>query len=137
MTRGVRFLLDTNIVSSLLRDPDGAVARRLADEGVASAAVDAIVACELRFGVAKSGSHRLAERVTVVLEHLPTLPVEASVAAHYAAIRLALERAGTPIGPNDLIIAAQARARGLTLVTDNVRELSRVPGLAVENWLAG
>ncbi|MHB1292986.1 MAG: PIN domain-containing protein, partial [Sulfuricella sp.] len=64
------------------------------------------------------------------------LPLETPVEEHYADIRNKLERAGTPIGPNDLLIASHARALGLTLVTDNVREFSRVPGLAVENWLA-
>ncbi len=131
----LRFLLDTNIVSSLVCDPSGAVARRLDIEGIAAVAIDTVVACELRFGVAKSGSRRLAERVDLVLEGLPVLALEPPGDIHYAAIRLSLERAGTPIGPNDLLIAAHARARRLTLVTDNVRELGRVPGLAVENWL--
>jgi len=69
------------------------------------------------------------------LQELPVLPLEPPVDEHSAEIRVALERAGTPIGPNDLLIAAQARALGLTLVTGNVREFSRVPGLLVENWL--
>jgi tRNA(fMet)-specific endonuclease VapC len=71
-----------------------------------------------------------------VLEQVAILPMEPPVEEHYADIRHTLERAGTPIGPNDLLIAAHARALGLTLVTDNVREFSRVPGLLVENWLA-
>lgn len=66
---------------------------------------------------------------------MPILPLEAPADEYYGAIRHQLERAGTPIGPNDLLIAAHARALGLTLVTDNVREFTRVPQLSVENWL--
>jgi tRNA(fMet)-specific endonuclease VapC len=63
-------------------------------------------------------------------------PLDATVSGHYACIRAALERQGTPIGGNDLWIAAQALALGAMLVTDNVKEFGRVPGLVVENWLA-
>lgn len=64
-----------------------------------------------------------------------TLPLDDAVISHYCATRLALERIGKPIGPNDLFIAAHALALDLPLVTDNLREFSRVPGLRVENWL--
>ena len=95
-----------------------------------------IVAGELRFGARKRGSERLTERVEQLLEVIPVLPLDAEVDHHYASIRLALEQAGTPIGPNDLWIAAQARAAGLCLVTDNIGEFGRVVDLRVENWLA-
>jgi len=130
-----RYLLDTNIVSDLVRHPAGAVMQRIARLGAEQVCISIIVACEVRFGAAKSGSQRLARQVELVLGQLESLPLEAPVEEHYADIRNVLERAGTPIGPNDLLIAAHARALGLTLVTDNVREFSRVPGLAVENWL--
>jgi tRNA(fMet)-specific endonuclease VapC len=133
---GPRYLLDTNIVSDLARHPDGRVVQRIAAVGVERIGISIIVACELRFGVTKSGSQRLARHVNLVLEQVVILPMEPPVEEHYADIRNTLERAGTPIGPNDLLIAAHARALGLTLVTDNVREFSRVPGLRVENWLA-
>jgi tRNA(fMet)-specific endonuclease VapC len=133
---GLRYLLDTNMVSDLARHPDGRVVRRIAAVGVERIGISIIVACELRFGVIKSGSQRLARHVNLVLEQVAILPLEPPVEEHYADIRNTLERAGTPIGPNDLLIAAHARALGLTLVTDNVREFSRVPGLRVENWLA-
>lgn len=93
------------------------------------------VACELRFGVAESGSARLARQLDRVMALLEALPLDAPVEHRYAEIRRHLERAGTPIGPNDLLLAAQALALGLTLVTDNAREFTRLPGLAIENWL--
>ena len=133
----LRYLLDTNIVSDLMRRPQGRVAQRLTAVGIETVAVSIVVACELRFGLAKSGAHRLAQHLEVILDQIPALPLEAPVEQHYADIRSTLERAGTPIGPNDLLIAAHARALGLVLVTDNGREFARVPGLMVENWLDG
>ncbi len=133
---GPRYLLDTNIVSDLVRHPGGRVMQRTAAVGVEQIGISIIVACEMRFGAMKSGSQRLAQRVKLVLDQIATFPMESPVEEHYAEIRDTLERAGTPIGPNDLLIAAHARSLGLTLVTNNVREFSRVPGLLVENWLA-
>ncbi len=132
----VRYLLDTNIVSDLMRHPRGPVVQRLAREGLEQIAISIVVACELRFGVARMPGHRLAQRLQLVLERLPVLPLDAPAEIHYADIRHVLERAGTPIGPNDLLIAAHARALDATLVTDNVREFARVPGLKIENWLS-
>jgi len=80
-------------------------------------------------------STRLAARLATVLEALEVLPLESPVDVVYGALRTELETAGTPIGANDLLIAAHALALGHTLVTENVREFSRVKGLAVENWL--
>ena len=94
-----------------------------------------IVACELRYGAAKKGSDRLSSRVAALLEQLTLLPLAAGTDREYALIRDRLERAGNPIGPNDLLIAAHARALGLTLVTANVGEFARVTGLEVQNWL--
>lgn len=133
---GPRYLLDTNIVSDLVRHPGGSVMQRIAAIGVEQIGISIIVTCEMRFGAIKSGSQRLAHRVKLVLDQIATFPMESPVEEHYAEIRDTLERTGTPIGPNDLLIAAHARSLGLTLVTDNVREFSRVPGLLVENWLA-
>lgn len=135
MTDCPRYLLDTNIVSDLVRHPAGSVMQHIAGLGAEQVCISIVVACEVRFGAAKSGSQRLARQLELVLGQLETLPLEAPVEEHYADIRNMLERMGTPIGPNDLLIAAHARALGLTLVTDNVREFSRVSGLVVENWL--
>lgn len=130
-----RYLLDTDIVSDIVRHPAGRAVQRLAKAGEARVCTSIVVACELRFGAAKRGSARLARQLDRVLGLLEALPLEAPAEHRYAEIRRHLERAGTPIGPNDLLIAAQALALGLTLVTGNAREFLRVPGLAVENWL--
>lgn len=132
---GHGYLLDTNIVSALARDPKGPVARRIREVGVERIAVSVVVASEIRFGLVKGVSTRLAERLEALLAEIELLPMERPVDDHYADIRAALERTGTPIGPNDLFIAAHARALEMVLVTGNEREFSRVPGLVVENWL--
>ena len=94
-----------------------------------------MVASELRFGALKRGSSRLAAQLEAILSVLPILQLEAPADHHYAELRLQLERKGTPIGPNDMLIAAHALALGLTVVTGNHAEFLRVPGLRVENWL--
>ena len=96
---------------------------------------DTIVAAELRYGATKSNSAKLAERIDLILSALEILPLETPADHQYAAIRHHLTRQGTLIGPNDLLIAAHALAIGLTVVTTNVGEFSRVPGLKVVNWL--
>jgi tRNA(fMet)-specific endonuclease VapC len=93
------------------------------------------VAAELRFGARKLGSNTLTDKVDDLLASLPVLPLDSEADRTYADIRFRLERAGTPIGPNDLLIAAHALESGLILVTDNVDEFVRVAGLRVENWL--
>lgn len=130
-----RYLLDTNVVSALVRDPHGPVTRRIARVGEGSVCTSLIVACELRYGAAKKGSARLTQQLELVLEVLPILALEPPVDRRYGELRAELERRGTPIGPNDLLIAAQALALGLVVVTDNVGEFSRVRGLEVKNWL--
>jgi len=132
----VRYLLDTNILSDLTRNPGGRATRRLAVVGESMVCTSIVVACELRYGAAKKGSPRLSERVEILLDSLEVLPLEKESDRHYAEIRLRLERSGKPIGPNDMLIAAHALALDLVLVTDNVEEFARVPDLSVENWLA-
>jgi tRNA(fMet)-specific endonuclease VapC len=131
-----RYLLDTNAVSDLVRFPQGAVAKRIARVGEQAVCTSIVVACELRYGAAKKGSDRLTSQLETVLGVLPILPLEAGADRAYALIRAALERAGTPIGANDLLIAAHAKSLGLALVTDNRREFDRVPGLLVRSWSA-
>lgn len=131
----LRYLLDTNILSALIREPQGRVAKLLGQRGYDRVCTSLIVAAELRFGALKRGSSALTKKVNDLLTALPILPVEAGVDATYARIRLALERAGTPIGPNDLLIAAQTLDQELILITDNLNEFRRVPDLQVENWL--
>jgi tRNA(fMet)-specific endonuclease VapC len=132
----VRYLLDTNILSDLLRNPGGRSARRLAVVGDTAVCTSVVVACELRYGAIKKKSPELAERVEILLQSLEILPLDKEADRHYAEIRWQLERLGTPIGPNDLLIAAHGRALDLIVVTDNVEEYTRVPGLSIENWLA-
>ena len=127
-------MLDTNVVSELVRQPDGEAARRAASLEPRTIAVSIIVAAELRYGAARRRSARLTRQLETVLAALVTLPLAPPADAHYAAIRSELERVGRTIGHNDLLIAAHARALDLTLVTRNVREFQRVPGLVVENW---
>jgi tRNA(fMet)-specific endonuclease VapC len=132
---GLRYLLDTNILSALIRQPQGPVAAMLARRGYGTVCTSIVVAAELRFGARKLGSSVLSRKVDDLLASLPVLPLEAGVDQTYAECRFQLEQAGTPIGPNDLLIAAQARDLGLTLVTDNVDEFARIAGLRMENWL--
>lgn len=129
------YLLDTNTVSDLIRVPQGRVAAKIRAVGEEQVRTSIIVAAELRFGARKRGSVRLAERLEAVLGLLEIVPFSAPAVDVYAVIRTELERAGTPIGGNDLLIAAQALALGDTVVTGNEREFGRVRGLRVENWL--
>jgi tRNA(fMet)-specific endonuclease VapC len=131
------YLLDTNILSDLIRHPDGLVARRVEQVGQKEIFTSIIVAAELRYGCAKKGSSKLLERVQGLLETIPVLPLDMPTDAQYGLIRAELEAAGQPIGMNDLLIASHALALGLTLVTGNKSEFSQVRGLKVENWLQG
>lgn len=129
------YLLDTNILSDLLRNPGGSVARRIAEKGEQTVCTSIVVACELRFGAEKKQSAALHARVEELLSVLEVIALDINADFYYAKIRNDLEEAGTPIGPNDLLIAAHAMSLELTLVTANLKEFSRVSGLAVENWL--
>ena len=131
----MRYLLDTNIVSDLIRDPGGRVARRIGDVGESLVCTSIIVAAELRYGATRKASARLTAQLEAVLGAIEVLPLEARVDAAYGVIRAGLEKKGQPIGANDLLIAAHASALGLTVVTDNEREFLRVDNLRVENWL--
>jgi tRNA(fMet)-specific endonuclease VapC len=131
-----RFLLDTDILSDLVRKPHGEVAKAIARVGEQNVCTSIVVAAELRFGAAKSGSKRLVRQVDRILSALEILPLEPPADRQYASVRNLLERRGHPIGPNDLLIAAQSLAENCTLVTANEREFSRVPSLKTENWLS-
>ena len=131
----MRYLLDTNIVSNLIRDPQGPVARRIGEVGEAQVCTSIIVAAELRYGVTKKGSPRLATQLDAVLGALEVLPFESPADVIYGDLRSDLERRGQPIGGNDLLIAAQAIAQELTLVTDNDGEFGRIGALQHLNWL--
>lgn len=130
-----RYLLDTNILSDLVRNPQGTVAARIAEVGESAICTSIIVAAELRFGAAKKGSERLSAQLEAVLSAIDIQPFDAPADAAYAQLRRQLEGAGAPIGGNDMLIAAHAAALACVVVTDNVREVRRIAGLPVENWL--
>ncbi|HEV3494068.1 MAG TPA: type II toxin-antitoxin system VapC family toxin [Reyranella sp.] len=131
-----RYMLDTNIISDLIRNPRGRAAKRIARVGEDNICTSIIVAAELRYGCAKSGSKRLLKAVDDLLGEIHVLPFEVPADAEYGGIRSELETAGKPIGGNDLLIAAHAHAIGATIVTANTDEFKRIRGLNVENWLA-
>ena len=135
MSGSLAYLLDTNILSDLVRHPQGVVAAGITKAGADTVCTSVIVAAELRYGATKSNSAKLADRIDLILSALEILPLETPADHQYAALRHHLTREGALIGPNDLLIAAHALASGLTVVTANVEEFSRVPGLKVENWL--
>ena len=131
----MRFLLDTNIVSDIVRHPRGKIANRISEVGEGDVCTSIIVAAELRYGATKKNSPRLTAQLEAVLGALVVLALEAPAELRYGKIRASLKRKGRPIGANDLLIAAHAQSLDLTLVTDNEREFSRVDGLRIENWL--
>jgi tRNA(fMet)-specific endonuclease VapC len=128
-------MLDTNIISDLVKNPQGKAAQRIAKVGEHNICTSIVVAAELRYGCAKSGSKRLLKAVEDILAETAVLPFDVPADAEYGRIRAELEAAGKPIGSNDLLIAAHAYATGATIVTANADEFKRVRGLSVENWL--
>lgn len=132
----MRYLLDTNIISDLIRNPQGRVTGRIRDVGEAQVATSIVVAAELRYGAAKKGSARLTAQIEAVLGAMEVLPFEEPADRAYGALRARLEQKGHVIGGNDLLIAAQAVSLGFTLVTANEREFAKLKDLRCENWLA-
>ena len=131
-----RYLLDTNIVSEFIKNPQGLVVEKMLASGQEKyCCTSIIVACELRYGAAKKQSSKLSFNVEQILTSLPVLPLEETIALDYAKIRVNLESRGLPIGHHDLLIAAHALSLGLIVVTANEREFSRIENLTVENWI--
>ena len=131
----MRYLLDTNIVSDLIRYPQGKIAVRISEVGEKAICTSIIVAAELRYGAEKKGSARLTAQMESVFRGLEILPFEVPAEIAYAGLRSRLESIGKPIGGNDMLIAAHALSLGYALVTNNEREFTRIDGLPVENWL--
>ncbi|OYD94758.1 VapC toxin family PIN domain ribonuclease [Nostoc sp. 'Peltigera membranacea cyanobiont' 210A] len=129
------YFLDTNIISELIKNPRGVLFSKIQDVGEDKICTSIIVACESRFGANKKNSQKLIEKLEIILDSIEILPLTHPVEQYYAEIRTDLEQQGKPIGANDLLIAAHSLTLGLTLVTANIREFSRVPNLKVENWL--
>jgi tRNA(fMet)-specific endonuclease VapC len=131
----IKYLLDTNIVIYVIKRRPVEVLG-VFNENAGRMAISAITLSELFHGAEKSA--KVAQNLAVVEEFaslLEVLPYTAKASQHYGAVRAALEKAGLPIGVNDLHIAAHARSEGLTLVTNNLSEFERVPGLLTENWV--
>lgn len=131
----MRFMLDTNTISDMIRNPAGKAASAMVREGDAAVCTSIVVASELRYGCARKGSAKLLKKVEDLLAEIPVLPLDVPVDAEYGALRAELESVGQPIGHNDLFIAAHACVLGTTLVTANIGEFTRIGKLKVENWL--
>ncbi len=129
----MRYLLDANALIAVLNEPAGPVSRRLHAQAPVDVGVSAVVMHELYFGAFKSVRR---ERNLALVDALrfEVVSLDLEDARHAGEIRAWLAAQGTPIGAYDVLIAGQARARGLVLVTRNLREFARVPGLEVENW---
>ena len=131
-----RYMLDMNIISDLIRNPQGRAARQIVNVGEDNIRTSIIVAAELRYGCAQSGSKRLLKAVEDLLAEINVLPFDVPTDADYGGIRSMLEAARRPIAGNDLLIAAHVYTTGATIVTANTAGVKRIPGLNVENWLA-
>ncbi|MGW9419221.1 PIN domain-containing protein [Cellulosimicrobium funkei] len=130
------YLLDTNVLVALLRG-HGAAARPRLREAEGRVAVSTVSEMELEYGVERSQDPaRNRQAVDELLSLVDVLPFDSLAAMHAGRVRAVLAARGTPVGPYDALLAGHARSLGLVLVTDNVREFSRVPGLEVEDWLA-
>ena len=131
-----RYLLDTNILADLIKNPAGRVKARIAEVGETRVCTSIIVACELRFGARKKNAPLLTARIERLLQAIEVLPLDGDVDRAYAEVRTLLETAGRPSGANDLLIAAHAVNEDCILVTNNISEFVNVRGLVVEDWLA-
>lgn len=135
---GPLYLLDTNIVSHMMVNAEGQAAtyaiQLIADNPSVQMCTSVVVHGELAFGLAKRPSKRLQKALDVQLENLLVLALDEEVVPHYARLRAELEASGTPIGPNDALIAAHALALDAILVSADT-DFARIPGLKLENWL--
>lgn len=130
------YLVDTDVFSLMVTGHDASINTRLQTLVKGEATVSVITAGEFYFGVTHAPVSTLRDqRAQRLLDFFGLLPLDAEVAVSYGTVRADLRRAGTPIGPNDLWLAAQALAHGLTMVTRNTREFKRVKGLKVEDWV--
>jgi tRNA(fMet)-specific endonuclease VapC len=129
------YLPDTNAVSAYMRGADTALVKQMQARFI-DLRLSVIVLAERKFGIVKGASAKYRRQLEALAELLPVVPFTTEDAELYAVIRHDLEAKGTPIGPTDTLIAAQALRLGAVLVTRNVREFRRVKGLVVENWQA-
>ena len=130
----IRYLLDTNIVSFHIRQSSPTLQRRLKRIRADRVALSVVTEMEIRYGLARNPGLRVRPLIEAFLSGMTILPIDSKVAAVYARVRTTLEARGRPIGPLDLMIGAHARAIGATLVTANVGEFRRIPGLKIADW---
>ncbi len=139
MTNSRLYLLDTNILSDMMRNPEGKAAQQFlkvrAKDDAGSVCTSVIVQCEILFGLRRRTHPRWVTHYDRLMDCITVEPLAPTITPHYAQLRAHLEQAGTPIGANDTLIAAHALALSATLVSANA-EFTRVPGLKVENWLS-
>ena len=132
----LRYLLDTNICIYIAKQRPPSVAKRFAKLATGSVGMSLITFGELRYGAEKSSQRKQAlETLTRLEELIPVITPDDAVGERYGDLRAHLERAGTPIGNNDLWIAAHALSLGVTLISNNTREFERVPKLKLDNWV--
>ena len=133
----MKYLLDTDTFSEMVKGLNPKIVKRLDSLQVGDAALSVVTRGEIMFGLEIKSLKPLArQRMDRLLDAIDTLPLTTEVASHDGDLRAHLRNMGTPIGPNDLWIAAHARASNLILVTNNTREFSRVPKIKLENWAA-
>jgi tRNA(fMet)-specific endonuclease VapC len=131
----MRYLLDTNIISDLMHNPEGRVAGKIAEIGEKYIFTSVIAIGEVRYGIEKRGSKKHAAALKWILPFINPEPWKAPADRHYATIRLAIEAMGLPVGHLDMLLGAQALASGAVFVTANEKHFRHMPGLKIENWL--
>ena len=131
----MKYFLDTNIIIYALKNPNEALIRHFRSVPARAIAVPSVVLCEIEYGAQKCADYSATiEKYNRFTDAFEMVPCSREAVNAYGLIRAGLEKAGTPIGPNDTMIAAIVLAEGGVLVTNNEREFSRVPGLQIENW---
>jgi len=131
-----RYLLDTNILTDLIKNPAGRVRQRISDVGEENICTSIVVACELRFGARKKNAPVLTKRVDLLLQTIEVMPLDSDADRTYAEVRTMLEEAGRSSGANDMLIGAHALNENCVMVTHNPSEFKNIKGLTVEDWLA-
>ncbi|MEE0955244.1 MAG: type II toxin-antitoxin system VapC family toxin [Eubacterium sp.] len=132
----MKYMLDTNIVIYTIKHRPESVFKKFLTMQPSDCCISSITQAEMEYGISKSSNperNRLA--LTMFLTGIEILPFDSAAAEEYGPICAALEKLGRPIGPNDMLIAAHAKASGMTLVTNNTKEFTRIEGLTVENWV--
>ncbi len=132
----MRYLLDTNICSYILKNRPASVKQKFDEVGAEHLCISSVVLAELYYGAARHPkSVIIRKEIDDFVSRLVVVAWDEHAANHYGAIRAALEKAGTPVGAMDMLISAHARSMGATLVTNNLREFERINGLLVQNWV--